>query len=148
MNLKTYNRFFTFEKWYFTKIWVFLFFFHEKQIFSDFLKSWSSYFVTSDWNTNFIVSLMLENKSENISSQTRAIHEASDFRCHFFDRFSCLIIALRFTQCITGHSTDMKTSAEYQCIKENYCELIWTWGFSVMIKSVMHFYEFVELLKV
>ena len=95
----------------------------------------------------FILCVMLVNKYVNISSETRAIHKASEFRCHFFDHLSCLVIRFLFTQCITGHFTYIETSAEYQCIRENYCELIWIQGFSVMIKSVMHFSEFVELLK-
>ena len=54
---------------------TFFIFFNGKIIFSDFLKNWSSYFVKSNQNDNSIVSVMLVNKSEIISSQTRAIHK-------------------------------------------------------------------------
>ena len=60
----------------------------------------------------------------SISSERRAIHKASEFRCHFFDHLSCLRSALRFTQCITGHFTYIETSAEYQCIRKKYCDLL------------------------
>ena len=40
---------------------------------------------------------MLVNKSEIILSQRRAIHNASEIRCHFFEHLSCLEYGLRFT---------------------------------------------------
>ena len=61
---------------------------------------------------NFIVSVMLVNKSEKIWSQTRGIHKASELRCHFFDHLSCFAYSFLFTQCISEHFTPNESNAE------------------------------------
>ena len=69
------------------------------------------------------------------------------FPMSFFDNLSCLACRFLFTQCITRHLTYIQTSAKYQCRREKYGDLIWIREFWVLIKSVMHFYEFAEVLK-
>ena len=63
-------------------------------------------------------------QSEGVAAKIAAIEKTSYFRCRFCDHLSYLGCGFLFTQRIARHFTYIMTEAKYQCIRENYRELI------------------------
>ena len=126
---------------------IFSFFFMKSSYFMFF--SISGAHTLANQNQKLIVNIavILLKQSESVSAKIAAMKKGVIFPISFCDYLSYLTYGFLFTQRIARHFTYILTWAKYECIRKNYGELIWIQEFWVMIKSVMRFYEFVELLE-